>query len=102
MTSARVVLRGCESYTFNKKTWIKDVPQIVKGEELIKQFEANGYFLVKRLQPAPSNQKRGEAPDGGNKRFVKRTLPEDETNNDSGSDEDNGADETDDEDGVNE
>jgi len=100
MTSARVVLRGCESYTFNKKTWIKDVPQIVKGEELVKQFEANGYFLVKRLQPSPSNQKRAESSDGGTKRFVKRTLPEDETNN--SSEEDNGADETDDEDGVDE
>lgn len=73
--NARVVLRGCESYTFNKKTWIKDVPQIVKGEESIKQFEANGYFIVKRLQSSQSEPKKAEAPEGNPKKFVKRTLP---------------------------
>ena len=75
MTSARVVLRGCESYTVNKKTWIKDVPQIVKGDELIKQFEANGYFLVKRLASPQGEVKRAESPDAGAKKFLKRTLP---------------------------
>ena len=73
--TARVVLRGSESYTVNKKTWIKDVPQIVKGEESIKQFESNGYFLVKRLSPPQGEGKKAEAPETGGKKFVKRTLP---------------------------
>ena len=90
MMNARVVLRGCESYTFNKKTWLKDVPQIVKGEDTIKQFEANGYFLVKRLQsPQPEQRK---APESNPKKFVKRTLPE-TTNQNESDDDDQGDDE---------
>ncbi|MGE3682412.1 MAG: hypothetical protein AB7G93_11860 [Bdellovibrionales bacterium] len=99
MTSARVVLRGCESYTFNKKTWIKDVPQIVKGEDLIKQFEANGYFLVKRLPSAQPDPRRADNSDGGTKKFVKRTLPE-KTEEEDHEDGD-GDEETDHEDDVN-
>ena len=99
MTSARVILRGCESYTFNKKTWLKDVPQVVKGEDLIKQFEANGYFLVKRLPSSqPDPRRSSENSDSGTKKFVKRTLPE--KTEDEGQDND-GDDETDHEDDVN-
>ena len=84
--NARVVLRGCESYTFNKKTWLKDVPQIVKGEDTIKQFEANGYFLVKRL-PSPQSEQR-KAPEANPKKFVKRTLPETRDENEGDGDGD--------------
>ena len=87
MINARVVLRGCESYTFNKKTWLKDVPQIVKGEDTIKQFEANGYFLVKRL-PSPQSEQR-KAPEANPQKFVKRTLPEKADDHDDDGDEDN-------------
>lgn len=76
MTTARVVLRGSESYTVNKKTWLKDVPQIVKGEEVIKQFEANGYFLVKRINsPQQGDSRKPEAADSQKKGFLKRSLP---------------------------
>jgi hypothetical protein len=76
MTTARVVLRGSESYTMNKKTWLKDVPQIVKGEEAIKQFEANGYFLVKRINsPQPADLRKSDGADLQKKGFVKRNLP---------------------------
>ncbi len=87
MTSARVVLRGCESYTFNKKTWLKDVAQVVKGEDTIKQFEANGYFLVKRLQSTQPEQRK--VPGANPKKFVKRTLPENADDHDDDGDEDN-------------
>ena len=58
MTTARVVLRHAESYTFNKRKWLKNVPQIVTEENEISEYEQNGYFHVKRLsgQDSPSAQ----------------------------------------------
>lgn len=46
---ARVVLKGAHTYGIGKYSFLKDVPQMVKGEDNILLFEQNAYFRVVRL-----------------------------------------------------
>lgn len=59
---ARVILRGCKTYQFGGKRWIKDVPGIVKGEENIKEYQNNGYFTVKVLEGKKSKKEKVSEP----------------------------------------
>jgi len=45
---AQVILKGAKTYTnpTDGKRWIKDVPQLVKGEEKIEGYKTNGYFYT--------------------------------------------------------
>jgi len=55
--TARVVLRKAKTYKFKSATWIKNVPRIVTGRELIKQYQNNGFFNVKVLKDEVSVKK---------------------------------------------
>ena len=59
--AARVVLRKARTYQLGGRRWIKDVPGIVKGEELIKQYQENAYFHVSVL--GGSDSKKSKAKD---------------------------------------
>jgi len=74
MTTARIVLRGAETYKVHGRTWIKGVPGVVKGEDQVKAFEQNGYFHVKRLESKKSAPQPGQS-----KKLVKRPAPETKT-----------------------
>lgn len=74
MTTARVVLRGAETYKVHGRTWIKGVPGVVKGDDQVKAFEQNGYFHVKRLESKKAAPQPGQA-----KKLVKRPAPETKT-----------------------
>lgn len=79
MSTARVVLRGAQTYKLGGLSWLKDNPKTIKGEDKIRAFEQNGYFHVKRLaskSPSPTISSAKEAP---SRKFVKRTLPAEET-----------------------
>lgn len=71
MMTARVVLRGAETYKVHGRTWIKGVPGVVKGEDQIKAFEQNGYFHVKRLESKKQTPNLAQQ-----KKLVKRPAPE--------------------------
>ncbi len=70
MSTARVVLRGSETYKVQGRTWLKDVPGVVKGEDQVKSYEQNGYFHVKRLQ-----SKKQPVSASSQKKLVKRGAP---------------------------
>lgn len=48
---ARVILKECRTYTHpaSGKKFIKDVPQIVRGEE-VQEYINNGFFKVTELE----------------------------------------------------
>ena len=50
LMTARVVLKKCKTYKFQGVQWIKDVPRVIKGKDLIKQYQQNGFFHVKVLK----------------------------------------------------
>lgn len=49
MVVARVILKEARSYRQGGRRFIKDVPQIIRGDE-VKQFVDNGYFTVSILK----------------------------------------------------
>ena len=51
MTTARVILKQAQTYSLGGRRFIKDVPQIVTGDE-VDQFKNNGYFHVTMLKTA--------------------------------------------------
>lgn len=57
---ARVTLRKAKTYNLGGKRWIKDVPQLVRGEEAVKEFENNGYFRVHILRDGSSEAKKAK------------------------------------------
>ena len=48
---ARVTLVGAETYKLSGRKFIKDLPKVIKGEQLIKQYRDCGYFSVSDLSP---------------------------------------------------
>lgn len=48
---ARVTLVGAETYKLAGRKFIKDLPKVIKGSELIKQYRDCGYFSVSDLAP---------------------------------------------------
>lgn len=62
MVVARVILKGAKSYRLGGRRFIKDVPQVIKGDE-VTQYLENGFFHVAMLKgevakPVPSSSKR--------------------------------------------
>lgn len=47
---AKVVLRGCLSYSVGGRRYLKDVPVIVKGSSKIEEFKNNGRFYITDLE----------------------------------------------------
>ena len=43
---ARVVLKKAKTYSLGGRRFIKDVPQTIKGEENIVEYQNNAYFHV--------------------------------------------------------
>lgn len=50
MVSARIVLKKAKTYTLRGRHWIENVPQTIKGETEVEQYQANGYFHVTVLK----------------------------------------------------
>lgn len=55
---ARVVLRGARTYQLAGRRFIKDVPQLVVGDDLVETFMLNGYFHVTELEPQVAKKKK--------------------------------------------
>ena len=58
--TARVVLKGSRTYKFQGAQWIKNVPRVITGKDLIEKYQQNGYFHVKVLKEevkAPKKEK---------------------------------------------
>ena len=57
---ARVTLRKAKTYNLGGKRWIKDVPQLVRGEEAVQEFQNNGYFRVHILEEGTKEIKKAK------------------------------------------
>lgn len=49
MTTARVVLKGSRTYSLGGRRFIKDVPQIIQGDD-VASYKENGFFHVTMLK----------------------------------------------------
>jgi len=57
MVTARVVLKGPKTYTLGKMRWVRDVPRIIKGEDVVAEYKANGHFHVALLKTEMASSK---------------------------------------------
>jgi hypothetical protein len=48
--TARVVLKGSRTYKFQGTQWIRNVPRVISGRDLIEKYQQNGFFHVKVLK----------------------------------------------------
>jgi len=52
---ARVILKKCRTYRVGDRRFIKDVPQVIKGDE-VDEYKDNGYFHVVMMKAKPADK----------------------------------------------
>ena len=72
MAKARVVLKKSKTYNFRKKRWIKDVPQIITGEDEVKAFQENGFFHTTILKSSKRKRSIEDKKDKSAKQVLRK------------------------------
>ena len=74
VTRAKVVLKKSSTYTHQGLKWIKGVPRILEGSEIVEQYSNNGYFNVTPLAHAKKESVKSVESVGVKKKKKKKKL----------------------------